>query len=129
MSGDAIFGIANKLLIQSSMDVDRQLADIDGARPVVAMLMKARKEAAESVRPLIDCDATDATKIRELQGKLRRYDDLVRWLQEIVTHGMFLKGLIDDEDRQELVELLQPASDLEYFGQVEEVEDGDADQG
>ncbi len=131
MSGNdekAVFELAADALIRASLSIDHQLTQSADTQPVAVMLEIARKEAAGAILPLVQCDPTDATQIRELQGKIRRYQDMVRWLSDIVTSGMWLKARVEEAERESLINILNPEQVSEY-SEGEESEYADAEQG
>jgi hypothetical protein len=95
-----------------------------GARPVVAVLIKARDEAAVAFRNILNCDPFDGPKIRDHQNEIRRFDDLVRWFGEIVAKGLQLEREMDIEERDHLADLLKPPHDMMYSEDEEEPADG-----
>lgn len=110
MSDDPIFRLALQRAVQDSADVEAQLSIVSGCRPVVAILLKARAEAAEAGVALSTADAEDPKLIRTLQNLIIRFDDLVRWLREIVQSGFDADQEISSDDREELTNLLSPHS-------------------
>jgi hypothetical protein len=81
-------------------------------RPLIAVLAKARREAAEALAALVDADPENACDLRRLQNEVRRFADLVRWLKEIVSTGLDEGYEVADAERAELEELVAPESGI-----------------
>jgi flagellar motility protein MotE (MotC chaperone) len=97
-----------------SEDVEEQLTARarDGYRPLVAILVKARHAAADAIAALVAADPANAEDIRRLQNEVRRFEDLVRFTQELLVEGREEQLEIADADRAELEELIfSPAAD------------------
>jgi len=93
-----------------SADIEEQLTARaeHGMRPLIAVLAKAKGEAAEALAALVDADADNASDLRRLQNEVRRFADLVRWLKEIVAAGLDDRFDVDDAERDELERLVAP---------------------
>ena len=97
-----------------SEDVEEQLTARarDGYRPLVAILVKARRAAAEAIAALATADPEKPDDIRRLQNEVRRFEDMVRFTQELLAEGREERLEIADADRAELEELIfSPAAD------------------
>jgi hypothetical protein len=106
MADDPLIRLAKLRAISDSADIEAQLSNIQGCRPVLSILVKARNEAAESLFRLFEADPDDGKAIRALQNHVARYYDLLRWLKEIVDKGIEDDQEITGQDREEMIELL-----------------------
>jgi hypothetical protein len=104
MSIDPIRMVAMQRLIRVSASIEVQLTD--KASPLVVVLQMAREEAAAAVEELVKCDSFDPDKIRNLQNKIVRFDDLVGWLKDIVKKGFEYDGEISREDHEEFADMI-----------------------
>lgn len=77
-----------------------------GYRPVVAMLVMARRHAATAMEGLVLCDAHDAKSVQSFQNEVRRYDDLVTWARKIIDDGRDADRTLAEEERAEISNLL-----------------------
>lgn len=113
MSRDPVTSLALERAALLSADIEEQLTARanDGMRPLIAVLAKARKEAAEAIAALIDTPPADAAAIARLQNEVRRFADLVRFLREIVSEGLDERYEIADAERDELEQLVAPPDD------------------
>lgn len=98
--------LADQRAIALSADLEIQLDQNAGLRPMVAILKKAREQAALAMNSLLYADPEAADLIRGLQHEVRRYDDLVAWCQEIVTEGIEADGRLEESERIELSNLI-----------------------
>jgi hypothetical protein len=98
--------LADQRAIELSADLQIQLDRKAGLRPMVAVLKKARDQAAIAMNSLVYADPADVALIRGYQNEVRRYDDLVAWCQEVVSEGIEADRRIEESDRIEFSELL-----------------------
>jgi hypothetical protein len=112
-SRDPIGSLALERAALISADIEEQLTARrrDGMRPLIAVLAKARREAAEAIAALIDTAPSDAAAIVRLQNEVRRFADLVRFLREIVNEGLDQRYEVADAERDELERLVAPPDD------------------
>ena len=113
MSRDPVASLALERAALLSADIEEQLTarGKDGMRPLVAVLAKARREAAEAIAALVDTPPSDAAAIARLQNEVRRFADLVRFLREIVMDGLDERYEVADAERDELERLVAPPDD------------------
>ncbi len=113
MSGDPIASLALERAALLSADIEEQLTARarDGMRPLIAVLARARREAAEAIAALVDTAPSDAAAIARLQNEVRRFADLVRFLREIVNDGLDRRYEVADAERDELERLVAPPDD------------------
>jgi hypothetical protein len=113
MTRDPIAALALDRAALISADIEEQLTARanDGMRPLIAVLAKARREAAEAIAALVDTPPSDAAAIARLQNEVRRFADLVRFLREIVNDGLDERYEVADAERDELERLVAPPDD------------------
>jgi hypothetical protein len=113
MTRDPVATLALERAALVSADIEEQLTARakDGMRPLVAVLAKARREAADAIAALVDTPPSDAAAITRLQNEVKRFADLVRWLKEIVNEGLDQRYEVADAERDELEILVAPPED------------------
>ncbi|MBV8755405.1 MAG: hypothetical protein JO328_21335 [Hyphomicrobiales bacterium] len=113
MTRDPVAFLALERAALISADIEEQLTARakDGMRPLLAVLAKARREAAEAIAALVDTAPSDAAAIARLQNEVRRFADLVRFLREIVNEGLDERYEVTDAERDELERLVAPPDD------------------
>jgi hypothetical protein len=124
MTRDPVASLALERAALLSADIEEQLTARakDGMRPLIAVLAKARCEAAEAIAALIDTPPADAAAIARLQNEVRRFADLVRFLREIVMDGLDERYEVVDAERDELERLVAPPDDRMTAQMVDEHE-------
>ena len=120
MNDDPVNLLAKQRIIAASSDIEAQLSVLQGCRPVLVVLLKARDRAAESLEALAFVDANKPDDIRTLQNEVKRYDELVEWFRDIVTTGIEYDKEITAEDQEQMLDLLTQTLD----GQQEAIELG-----
>lgn len=93
--------LADLRAIALSASLETQLDKDAGHRPMLAVLIKARDQAALAMTSLLYADPADTVLIRGYQNEIRRYDDLVAWCQEIFNEGIEADDRITEADRIE----------------------------
>ena len=113
MTRDPIASLALERAALVSADIEEQLTarNEHGMRPLIAVLAKARREAADAVAALVDTAPSDAAAIARLQNEVKRFADLVRFLREIVMDGLDESYEVADAERDELERLVAPPDD------------------
>ena len=106
MSDDPIVRLAKLRLISDSADIEAQLNNTQGCRPILSVLVKARNEAAGALAGLAFIDAGKPEDVRDLQNIVIRYDDLIKWFKSIIDDGLEYDREITAEDREEMIDLL-----------------------
>src|SRR5947209_12343014 len=104
MTHDPVGSLALARAVLISADIEEQLTarKAHGMRPLIAVLHKARREAASSIAQLVGVRSDDRIEILRLQNEVRRFEDLVRWLKEIVSEGFDDRYEVADAERDEL---------------------------
>jgi hypothetical protein len=113
MTRDPVVSLALERAALISADIEEQLTarKEHGMRPLIAVLAKARREAADALAALIDVDAKRVDEVQRLQHRVWRFADLVRWLKEIVNEGLDQRYEVADAERDELERLVAPPDD------------------
>lgn len=108
---DPIVRLAHLRIIKLSHDLDRQLANRRDCAPVLEILHRLQDRAAESLAALATCDTEDPKAIRLLQNEVKRYDEWVGWLREIMSEGVDYDKEISAEERDEMIDMLTQTPD------------------
>lgn len=103
---DPLSRLAMHRAAAAAVDVEAQLSIKEGCRPIVLMLQRAKMDAATALAALTDANPEDPMLIRKLQNDVRRYEDIYRWLGDVVSVGREAESQISDEDRDEMIEIL-----------------------
>ena len=113
MTRDPISSLALERAALISADIEEQLTarNEHGMRPLIAVLAKAKAQAADAIAALVDAAPSDAAAIARLQNEVKRFADLVRFLREIVNEGLDERYEVEDSLRDELERLIAPPDD------------------
>ena len=103
MAEDPTTRLALQRAVAMSAAVEAQLSQKRGGQPLVAVLKKARFEAADAIAALVDVPPENTEAIRTLQTKAQRFGQLCTWLAEIVREGKDADSAISEEEREELL--------------------------
>jgi hypothetical protein len=90
--------------IEISCDVEVQMTSREGFQPVLALLERARIEAADAIVALTTVDADEPKAIRQAQNRIACFDMIVGWLNELVAQGKDADVRLSDEDRADIAE-------------------------
>jgi len=109
MSTDPVLSIARQRIIKISADLEVQLAERNGSAPAIEILRRLRERAAESLAALaflnLD-DPNEIVKAKTLQNEVKRYDEWLGWMKEIIAEGIAYDRDMRDEEREEMLDLL-----------------------
>lgn len=93
------------------------LADMVDARDMLErggalqnILLRAFDEAKEALVDLVHAGTAD-DDIRVLQGRVRRYGDLVRWMRDIVNEGQDAARMLDEDTRERMLNIARGEND------------------
>lgn len=111
MSTDPIERIAKLRIVKLSAELEVQMSSLPGGGPCIEILRRLRDRAAESLAALAVCDTDDPKIIRALQNEVKRYDEWVAWMREIIAEGIQYDAEISAEERNELLDLLARSTD------------------
>ena len=78
--------LATRHLIQVSAEIEVELTAQGGARPLLAVMVKARGQAADALVALAQADTME--RVRDLQQIVARYTDLIDFTRQILLAGM-----------------------------------------
>lgn len=109
MPADPIVRLAQLRIIKASADLEVQLATKNGSAPAIAILLRLRERAAESLAAIVFLnihDPLDLIKFITLQNEVKRYDEWVGWLRELIADGKRIDQEFDDEAREEMLDVL-----------------------
>lgn len=120
MSTDPLVRLAQQRIVKMSAELEVQLSSVPGGGPSVEVLRRLRERAAESLAALVIVDAEDPKAIRLLQNEVKRYDEWIAWLREIISEGITYDKQFTDDERNEIIDMLAASPD----GQRELIELG-----
>lgn len=103
---DPIVRLAKLRIIKASADLEVQLSERNGGGPAIEIMRRLRDRAAESLAALAICDAEDKGAIRTLQNEVKRYDEWVAWLREIISEGIAYDQEMNEAEREDMLDLL-----------------------
>lgn len=99
-----------RLAYQRAVDVSIQLeAQLDKGptfTPIKAILGKAKRQAKAAMIGLVMVDPVKIREVTAFQNEVRRYDDLVAWIAEIIEEGRAADIWFDERDAEEFAEIL-----------------------
>src|ERR1700722_16950144 len=101
--------LAMRRAVQESAEVEVQLSNKRDCGPLLAVLARARTDAAIAIAKLADVDPEQPKEIRKLPNDVRRFRDLVAWLAKITADGFDADALLaemDAEDHEELISMI-----------------------
>jgi hypothetical protein len=91
-----------------------QLEKGTALRPVLWMLVQARKRAAKAVAMFVDLDigdTVDVPTLRKLQAEICIYDDMVRSCRELLAMGREAELRVGEDDRLAIDEIVMEMSE------------------
>ncbi len=106
---DPIARIAKQRIISLSAELEVQLGDRKGGAVAIEMLRRLHDRATESLKLLAFVDLhTPKGRVEAvtLQNEVKRYDEWVAWMTEIVQEGQAYDKEFSQEDRDELLDFL-----------------------
>lgn len=106
MNTDAIERLALNRAVTLSAELEVQLDKNARLQPMIAILALAREQAALAMKGLIFVDPSDATQVRGFQHEVRRYDDLVAWVHQLIVEGKEADRRLDQIERDEFDDIL-----------------------
>lgn len=105
-SYDALVRLAEVRIVKASADLEVQLSRRDDSSPTLHILRELRARAAESLAALVSVDPEDPKAIRDLQNEVKRYDEWLVWMKELIAEGKSVDDKMQEEEREELFDLL-----------------------
>lgn len=106
MNRDAIERLALNRAVQISAELEVQLDKNPKTQPLIAVLSLAKEQAALAMRGLVMVDPNETKQVREFQNEVRRYDDLVLWMRQLIVEGKEADRRIAEMDREEFEDLI-----------------------
>jgi hypothetical protein len=106
---DPIIRIAHQRIVKLSADLEVQIAAKDGSAVALEMLRRLRDRAAESLAAMLLInfdDPSELVKAKTMQNEVKRYDEWLGFMRDIVNEGRAYDKQMSDADRQELVDYL-----------------------
>ena len=108
---DPVLKLAEARYIGLAAELERQLVDKEGTGPILEFVRVIKARGAESLAALAFKSAHDTNAIVTLQNEVKRYDELIGVLQDICKAGQSATEKLDDEAREELLDLLADGAD------------------
>lgn len=106
MSADPLVAMARARIMALSRNLINALKDKNGGGVAIEMLRRLQDRSAESLAALATVDAQDTKAILTLQNEVKRYDEWVAWMQDIIAEGTSYDREETEEDREEMVDIL-----------------------
>lgn len=103
---DPIEALANEQLFALAADLQVQLEQGTGTRPVLWLLTEQRAKASTAMVKLVEVDATEIEAIRSLQNEIRLYGDLVTACQNLILRGREADRTIAESERSDMAEII-----------------------
>lgn len=95
---------ARVLALDAGLDAER-LMDKGGA--FRALIEAARDEALAAMETLISTAFTSLDGVREAQWRVTRYQDLIRWISNIVEQGEVARSDLSEEEGERLERMIR----------------------
>jgi hypothetical protein len=109
MADDPVQRLAKLRIIKASADLEVQLAGMVGASPTIEILRKLQERAAESLAALAFINIQDPAELPKaltLQNEVKRYDEWLEWIRELIAEGKQYDQEITADEREEMLDLL-----------------------
>ncbi len=106
---DPIVRLAQLRIVRLSAELEVELSDKNGGGPALEMLRRLRDRAAESLAALALADLFTENGIKAaitLQNEVKRYDEWLVWMREIIAEGKAYDQQMQQDEREELLDLL-----------------------
>lgn len=109
MAEDPILRLSRLRIVKASADLEVQLAMKTGSSPALEILRRLRERAAESLKalPFLNLyDPKDFITAVTLQNEVKRYDEFLGCMRDIIAEGSQIDQETTQADREEFVDLL-----------------------
>ncbi|MCA1458091.1 hypothetical protein I6F35_33700 [Bradyrhizobium sp. BRP22] len=116
MNEAASYKLSLERAARLSILLEAELTSKVKSEPLVEVLHRAKEQAAVALSALVDADAENPPAIRKLQNEVRRFDELVAWLQEILIAGPEAEQELSDLQRQEARGLILDQETADQLG-------------
>lgn len=114
---DPLVHLAQIRIIQASQELDLLFSTARPSGPLIEILRRLRERAAESLAALVLINFLDPAEIPKavtLQNEVKRYDEFVIWLRDIVAEGKQYDRAMSDAEREENIDFMAPEKDDNY---------------
>lgn len=101
MDQSALYKLALRRDVELSAKVEVELTSTLRSEPLLVVLNAAKESAAEALVDLVHINAADQAEVRRLQNEVRRFDELVKWLHELLIAGPEAERQLNDLQMQE----------------------------
>lgn len=101
MDQSALYKLALRRDVELSAKVEVELTSRLRSEPLLVVLNAAKESAAEALAALVHVDPANQEDVRRLQNEVRRFDDLVKWLHELLIAGPEAERQLNDLQMQE----------------------------
>jgi hypothetical protein len=101
--------IAKQKIITASASLEVELSERNGGGPTIEILRVLKARAAESLVALVSvnfCDPKERVKAITLQNEVKRYDEFIGCIRDIISEGRRLDAEMNEEEREELLDVL-----------------------
>lgn len=123
MTTDPVGRIADERLSELAIDLQVQLEKGTAMRPVLYLLLEARKKAVAATIQLSIVDPSDAQAIRICQMAIGMYDDMVTSCRDLLKGGKEARFRIHERDRAEMEDIIVDPQERELFNLEPQGED------
>jgi hypothetical protein len=106
MSADQIVRLAKQRIVKLSIDLEIDLRTKQRGNVAIEILHRLQDRAAESLAAMAICDVTELRQLVALQNEVKRYDEWVVWLREIIAEGKAYDREMNEQDREEMLDFL-----------------------
>jgi hypothetical protein len=113
---EPIYKIALQRDLTLSAHAEVELTSKIKSEPLLVVISAAKEQAAAALVGLVSVDPEDHAEIRRLQNEVRRFDDLVKWLRELLIAGPEAERLLSEMQMQEARGLIIDDETAEQLG-------------
>lgn len=113
---DPIERLAYERLYELAVDLHVQLEKGTAMRPVLWMLVQARRKAAAAMVQFTLADPADHAAMRAIQQPIITYDAMVAACRDLVAAGTDAEARIEEEEREEIFNLVSTPEDARALG-------------
>lgn len=113
---DSAYKLALQRDLTLSAHVEVELTSKLKSEPLLVVINHAKEQAATALVALATVDPENPAEIRRLQNEVRRFDDLVSWLRELLIAGPEAERQLSDMQMQEARGLVIDEETAEQLG-------------
>lgn len=103
---DPVLRLAQLRMIRASADLETQLSNKQGGAPALYVLQCLKEKAAQALAALAFVDALDWKAITKLQNEVKRYDEWITDLAQLIGEGKQIVRQMTEADRDEMLDVL-----------------------